>query len=129
MPRFNNAATMPAGTYVLGDPCYVVPNSQWSDWCDITLPQFDKGIFSPFEFQGVTCIQFPTAYGDGTYTGSDGFEYGVDSGSIGLVPKSLDAGDFDLDLSNVVTFEQPFTCYADYDEGTLTFGHIVIDTR
>ena len=26
--------TLPAGTYVVGDPCYTVPDACWGDWLD-----------------------------------------------------------------------------------------------
>ena len=78
-------------------------------------------------------LGFFTAFGDGNYRGSDGLHYGVDSGTIGLVPLALAeqvnkrSVIQNSDLYSIITFDQPTICQS--ESGTLTFGHVVIDTR
>ena len=76
--------TAPAGEYFLGDPCYAVPQDDW-----MPLLQDAKYFDNPTgTVNGYTVIGFNTAYGDGSYRGTDGFDYGVDAGLIGLTPMS-----------------------------------------
>lgn len=116
---------VPAGTYVLGDPCYVVPDELW-----IPLLESNNYFGNPVgrvTHGGVeyTVMGFHTAYGDGEYMDQAGFVYSVDSGSIGLVPIEL-ADDPSDDLSQVVTFVEPAYCTT--DGGTLVFGSYSIET-
>jgi len=80
-----------AGTYYLGDPCYAIANKQWGKFTDKTIGERKMGVTFEITINGKTgqCWADYTAYGDGGYDGSDGVVYGVDSGSIGLVPVEL----------------------------------------
>lgn len=69
--------TMPAGRYFIGDPCYVI--SELDD-------DEDSDVF----------VERGTHYGT-SGIGSDGIEYSVDSGTIGLVNDSL----FDEDVEKL----------------------------
>lgn len=123
----NVEVTVPAGKYVLGDPCYAVPDDCWDDLlesCDyfrspighITLDYTKK-----FQVLG-----FGTRWGDGCYAGSDGKSYPVDAGLIGLVP--IELVENILEHSDyIVTFKKNTVCRSDGD-GKLYFGSIVIDT-
>lgn len=124
-----NRVTMPAGTYRLGDPCYSVPSKRWLEWLESAnyLTAYEKLLA---DLDGKPVLGFATKYGDGEYPGSDGFRYGVDAGLIGLVP--VEVADRDDLYGNeppwtVVTFEEEVLCTRD-EHGTLTFGHIVIET-
>ena len=64
--------------YYLGDPCYVMPDSEWDEFCSIMN---DDG--TPFEYKGSTCVVIGTG-GDGDFGG-----LAVDSGTIGCIPFSL----------------------------------------
>lgn len=127
---------VPAGRYVLGDPCYAVPDSEWMELlesCEFfnspigTIRRSPKeGTFNVMETFKV--VAFGTRWGDGCYRGTDGNSYPVDAGLIGLVP--VEAVDMDTlrdDLCTVVTFDKPIKCGTD-GEGKLRFGHITIDT-
>jgi len=64
--------------YYLGDPCYVIPDEEWGDFCDIMT---DDG--SDFEYKGETCRVVGTG-GDGDFGGLS-----VDAGIIGVIPVVL----------------------------------------
>lgn len=118
------SVVVPAGTYVLGDPCYSVPDEHW----DALLESCDYFMDVPVgHVNGFDVLGFSTKYGDGTYKGSDGKSYPVDAGMIGLVPIEF-AVDKDgaSDGRSVVTFNHPTTCTV--NDGVLKFGSIVIDT-
>jgi hypothetical protein len=127
MKLSNLEVIVPAGQYVLGDPCYAVPDEHWDDLlasCDyfhspvghITIDYAKK-----FHVLG-----FGTRWGDGCYSGSDGKEYPVDAGLIGLVPIEL-VEDVSEHYGNIVTFNKDTICRSNGD-GKLYFGSIVIDT-
>ena len=105
------------GTYYVGDPCYVVPGEKWDEFCRQLW-----GDAAVITIDGLECLAYPTQYGDGVYLGSDGFEYGVDAGLIGLVPLALVKGVL-VHLGKVVEFEREFVCERT-EEGRLTFGDI-----
>lgn len=107
--------------YVVGDLCNCLNSDDWFDYCnDEVLPE---GAFS-----------FHTFTGDGTYIGSDGFAYGVDSGTIGICP--LDKVSDQEKLRNALKYrivqvlDLPEVgeddCYE--EDGTITLGSIVIPT-
>jgi len=64
--------------YYLGDPCYVIPDDEWSDFCHIMR---DDG--EDFEYKDETCRVIKTG-GDGDFGGLS-----VDAGIIGVIPVSL----------------------------------------
>jgi hypothetical protein len=112
--------TLPAGRYLIGDLCY-----QDDVWDEIT----ESGDFSPF-VNGVTSdgrsyAYMSTAYGDGDYLDDVGYNYYVDSGTIGIVSYP---GDVKLSspLGRTHDFPEPFEVYS--EDGVLHFGHVVIDT-
>lgn len=64
--------------YYLGDPCYVIPDAEWGDFCSIMR---DDG--EDFEYKGETCRVVGTG-GDGDFGGLS-----VDAGIIGVIPVVL----------------------------------------
>lgn len=91
---------MPAGKYWLGDPCYSAdkdrdPNNRQNDpwlnkWCNLGDADRDQ------EIDGFKVAMYSTYHGDGAYpcwiSGHPtvkSFDFGVDSGTIGLVPLEL----------------------------------------
>jgi hypothetical protein len=71
---------IPAGTYFLCDPCYVIPGNQWHDILDKT--NLYEEMYADPE-RGVSAAH-GTKWGDGLYEDDDGNEYPVDAGIIGL---------------------------------------------
>jgi hypothetical protein len=88
---------LPAGTYFIGDPCYIIrDDDDWekignaTNWfgCDddIAFPDppkdWDDGLY---HWNGNPCFASHTRYGDGVYVISKGKrEIWVDSGTIGV---------------------------------------------
>jgi hypothetical protein len=123
---------LPAGTYYVGDLCYVVRDDEWSDFCEDMFPDDDSmrcGIFETAE--GVNYANFGTKYGDGCYGDRQLREYSVDSGTIGCIPvcalKEFDAEKIER-LGNIVEFPTAFEVGYDEPTGTITFGHVDIVT-
>ena len=114
-----------AGTYYVGDLCYVLGN-RWDEFCDLTIDgnNVKEGIFTMAD--GTQFVSFGTAWGDGLYYDQDGNEYPVDAGLIGCVLAEKVDSDANLSLGKVHTFEKSF--YAFSDGQVLTFGYVSIDT-
>jgi len=122
--------TMPAGKYVLGDPCYCFPQDKHNLWMKLleSCEFFQEPIG---EVSGAKILGFSTAYGDGGYPGSDGFNYPVDAGLIGLVPYDFAVSigwEFREDLQTIREWSDEIYCSSDAETGELKFGPIVIAT-
>ena len=126
---------MPAGTYWIGDLCYVM-HERWDEFCALTIVD-DKCLDGEFVFaDGVRFATYGTKYGDGGYTDQFGHDYGVDAGLIGCVLLS------DIDKNNehnhlgdghVVTFLEDFYTSGGRAtdknwNGVIRFGNIRIAT-
>lgn len=124
------SCTMPAGTYYIGDCCYVLREDQHENFCWVNdfCEQFFDAEFDEdsFEILGERVIAFSTKWGDGCYSSNVGFMFPVDAGLIGAVPSSLWKGSEPPFGCKLVTFDKDFECFN--EDGILTFGHVVIDT-
>lgn len=126
----SESITVPAGIYYVGDPCYTAgqDDNAWQKWCN-AVP--DNGELLAATYNGFPVIGLHTAHGDGTYNDSDGYEYGVDAGMIGIVPVELiekmgvqvDSSDY----GRIVEFTEE-TQLVRHSDGVLEIGPIVIDT-
>lgn len=126
MTNIRTSATVPPGTYVVGDPCYSIPDDKWMDWleaADFTVADRNHVLFA--EVDGHPCVGVSTAYGDGEYEGSDGNSYPVDAGLIGLVAIEV-ADKRSVDPRVEVTFDSPVEC--SFEDGVIHLGPILIDT-
>lgn len=113
---------MPAGTYYIGDLCYVMHN-EWDEFCE----NLSQGLVKLKD--GRECCWFYTAYGDGVYQDGSFNEYGVGAGLIGCIKvECIDQSnsDNDIKLGHIYTFDEPFVCKN--EDGVLYFGHVIIDT-
>ena len=126
---------VPAGTYWLGDPCYVFDDEQWDDLIDNNFDSpihilFDKDPDN-FTLNQHQILMFRTSHGDGVYVDAGVGEYPVDSGTIGLVPIALVPNHEDFEkvqkLGGVVTFDKDVNCGVDYWDDYMVFGHIRIN--
>lgn len=121
---------IPAGTYVVGDPCYVVPDECWDDYLDAANYRTMHVLAATID--GHPVVGVGTAFGDGGYEDAQGRTYSVDAGLIGLVPVALvSAKDMETVAnghSHVIEFPNPVVCHWSTDEGTITLGHIKIKT-
>lgn len=121
--------TLPAGTYFIGDPCYVLGH-RWEEVLDLHWAPGDcnTGHCAPvYELDGRKVTEFHTRWGDGGYYDQFGdAEYGVDSGAIGAVPIELCVEGIPHNLGRVAVFDAPFTCSS--NGSILKFGEYWIDT-
>lgn len=120
---------VPAGHYVLGDPCYAVPDNLWSELLESCDCFEDSAVGHA---GGHNVLAFSTAYGDGEYYDDDGRGFGVDAGLIGLVPVAMmtekeKQGIAGHNLSHYVSFSDSVECWA--EDGVLHFGETTIDTN
>lgn len=122
--------TLPAGRYFIGDPCYVIADSDWIEFCDLSFdkngPGQGDGVLN---FRGHAMLAGGTAHGDGVYIDQLGNRYGVDAGMLGIVPEALwdtKNGNNASDLGVVTSFDVPFV--AECCAGRFNFGGFVIDT-
>jgi hypothetical protein len=77
---------MPAGTYYIGDPCYLFNGPTGDEWwnklCDLMFRPMYHGLL---EVDRITVWSDSTNFGDGSYSSNKDREYFVDSGTIGIV--------------------------------------------
>ena len=137
--NYRDEYVLPAGTYYIGDPCYVF-GDRWGDFLDsIRSPVTDRfigpaGIVpdgsppvdSPDDL--LRAIVFSTRYGDGSFRSNRGAVYPVDAGLLGAVPVDMPDGTPEPSDVTVETFDKDFVCGFDSRSGKVRFGHIVIQT-
>lgn len=119
---------MPAGTYYVGDLCYVM-HDEWDEVCKLTIVNNEclDGEFNLSD--GRRFAMFRTQWGDGTYEDEERRKYDVDAGLIGCIlidDIDLNSDHNELVSGNVIRFDKPFECYSDH--GTIVFGHVMIET-
>ena len=116
--------TVPAGTYYLCDPCYAINDEEWDNILESS--GMLTRVYAEHE-RGVICA-FSTSYGDGTYPGSDGHDYDVDAGLIGLVDARYWKGEEQPYSSTFVILTTPTECSSRERGAVLRFGDITINT-
>lgn len=117
----------PAGEYYIGDLCYVM-HSEWKDLCDLMIINREV-IDGGYSVNGKEIFIASTAYGDGEYQDEHGNEYGVDSGSLGIIAiKDISEEDKEnIKLGHIFTFKEQFQVSA--CDGGFIFGDVRIDTN
>lgn len=99
--------------FYIGDICYVLLDRLYHDvWGE--KHGYEAGTFMDPE-TGRHVAVAGTAYGDGTYAGSDGTEFPVDAGVIGLVPLELVKNSYGQEDGKVV--EVPGTAIFSASDG------------
>jgi len=117
-----------AGTYYIGDLCYVM-HDRWDEVCGLLFEDREtvNGEFTLKE-DGIEFASYNTMYGDGEYYDQLGNSYPVDAGLIGCIrvndisPNERE----NISSGNIVTFDHDFDTSSNH--GMISFGHIVIDT-
>lgn len=121
-------ATMTAGTYYIGDLCYVM-HKEWDEFCSLTIDgnHCKEGKFELKD--GREFVFFSTMYGDGVYHDGNGREYSVDAGLIGAIKLDHISEDDkkNVHLGNIVTFDANVECGS--KNGILFFGSVIIHTE
>jgi hypothetical protein len=124
---------MPAGTYYIGDLCYVMTDKEWDIFCSITTKGMEclSGEFTMPD--GRRFASYTTKYGDGEYFDQLGNSYSVDAGLIGCIrlddicdEKRIDAKKLKR-LGNIRIFSQDFVTSSP-GNGKIHIGSVVIDT-
>ncbi len=137
----------------VGDPCYIIEDYEWPSVLDATLyfnlfPSWEamsKGNheYNPKDKQngvftlnldgtrGITCAVSTTAYGDGCYPDDEGRHYGVDAGMLGIFPAryALHRGLDGSTLGHFITVPADYKVTVSYDDGTIDFGVVRINTK
>ena len=128
---------IPAGTYAICDPCYVVEDHQlWMNFLE-NSDYLEDGMA---QVEDLTVYAGGTSYGDGTYTDNMDYNYFVDAGLIGIVSwddvqrmanevtieklKTDTAGG----LGRLVLFEDSFRVVFSDEDPTHRFGDVLIYT-
>ncbi len=111
-----------AGKYYVGDPCYVIANHEW-------IPLLNHNNYfsvNTFEWKGFLMFGASTMFGDGCFEDDCGREYGVDSGTIGIVPYEYITEFGSIHGGNVIEFDEDFD--VSVEDGVFFIGDIVINT-
>lgn len=104
----------------IGDPCYVISNEEWDDFCFAVIRKLDYKTGDFIETEHGTIFVWGTKYGDGTYkVKKNGKNIGycpVDSGLLSVFP--LDVAKKYLSISElegngVITEVKEFTPVAE----------------
>jgi hypothetical protein len=117
--------TLPAGKYYIGDLCYAMKD-------EIYYRIFGgNGYASGYYTMKNGCFLVDgTAYGDGSYQGTNGFDYGVDAGIVGIASLSVCNAEEKIYGGTVHTFTEPVKCT--FKDGIFKFSsgswHLTIDT-
>tara|TARA_R100000278_G_scaffold68018_3_gene54051 strand:- start:274 stop:762 length:489 start_codon:yes stop_codon:yes gene_type:complete len=137
---------LPAGVYIISDPCYVFSDNDYDRLIEQT------GFFGLYNRDGTTndknnqggtfvlgwdreqrkqpFAAWSTLHGDGGYRGTDGNIYSVDAGLIACIPLAIcDSEQLKHGLGehyHIHTFKKDFICES-YN-GTLSFGDVTIYT-
>ena len=127
---------LPAGTYYVGDLCYILGDHNGYNWDHVLhATNFLKG--DPSQggacwYNGIRFFCSSTMYGDGCFQDDEGRSYGVDAGIIGCFPVQELPEGFDSSGGHVVEFPQAFVCEPTHTpgnhEGTISIGHLDIET-
>ena len=127
---------MKAGTYYVGDLCYVMNDEEWREVCDLTTSG-NECLEGEFQLaDGRRFAMYGTKFGDGTYRDFERlYEFSVDSGTIGCILLSdIKANKYDdiEQLGAVITFQSDFVTGGGNNEkdweGVIQFGRIGIET-
>lgn len=114
---------MRAGTYYVGDLCYVM-HPQWAEVCNLmfnTGKGRDGVLDGEFNLSnGVRFAVQSTAYGDGTYYDKQDRQYPVDAGLIGCIAvEDVYDPEWYLEGVHTVVFDKPFEIV--YNDGRISF--------
>ena len=114
---------MRAGTYYVGDLCYVM-HPQWNEVCKLMFNtgRGNDGVLDG-EFNLANGVRFAlhsTAYGDGTYYDQQDRRYPVDAGLIGCIAvEDVYDPEWYLEGVQTVEFDKPFELV--YNDGRISF--------
>ncbi len=120
----------PPGTYYIGDLCYFLHDKLYD--AVYGGHGYESGLYTQKNGDPDFFMVDNTAYGDGCYNGSDGFEYGVDAGIIGIASRNLGPkDDSEVYGGQLHTFKDPVEIK--FKNGVFRFNsrskYLIIDTE
>ena len=125
-----NPKRLPAGEYVVIDPCYVYGEDDnfWQHFVDLLYKDRDDFVDGYFEIDGHLIYCFGTKWGDGIYPvyekGNEIGTCGVDAGMLALIPASVVTNDR---LGVHIRLDRPLRP-SEWDEGNIKIGDYEIKT-
>jgi hypothetical protein len=148
MKNLNNLGLwdkFPAGTYYIGDLCYVMQDGLWDEWLELTSVRDSQGNVQSYEdgiykFRGFNVGWHGTNYGDGVYLSdrmaniSKTNVVPVDSGTIGIIPlKALSEWLSHEEMDEVMSGSLNLVHRFDHDfhvelSVNMQFGNLIINT-
>lgn len=123
-------ATLPAGSYYVGDPCYLIPDKHYEAWIALAEHAGD----SHRDVRAADVAGHPVAacegFGEGSgYVDTDGRDYPDDSGLVGVVPEAFAVTDeYSAPLVHLMRFDTDFDVYTENDS-TIRIGHLTIKVQ
>ena len=113
--------TIPPGKYYIGDLCYALSDTIY-DTVFGNIGEYDSGFYKNNKNNDFFMVD-NTAYGDGCYIASDGKEFCVDAGIIGVCPASMigkgTGHQKDGEGGHIYEFKDPVKCR--FKSGVFTF--------
>jgi len=120
----------PAGEYWLGDPALFLDKKLYVSLLDVQFTNDADFCAGYYEDQMIAAMR--TAYGDGIYHDNENNIYQVDSGLIGLIPRSLRSDFSSAQQGRFVNLKES-TIFVKDNAGTFNLGldgrYITIHTR
>ena len=113
--------TLPAGDYLIADPCYLLGDQKYDEW----LGQ-ERGELNIVG--GLAMVSFYTEHGDGEYYDTRGRNFAVDSGTIAVIPVAT-VDTLEGDYIHAQTFFNDFECFYDNEKGVIHFDDVLILTN
>jgi hypothetical protein len=121
----NTIVTLPAGRYYIGDVCYALKDILYD-----TVFGSNGYANGHYALNDGVFVVNSTAYGDGSYEGTNGYEYGVDAGIIGIASMGVCVPENKVYGGTLHTFTEPVKC--SFKNGMFEFSsgnwHLEIDT-
>jgi len=121
-------STFEAGTYYLGDLCYVLTKTQWDELMGQVIDGGWGCRDGEFTVDGKKVFLGTTYIGDGTYLDEIGNVYCVDSGTIGICPAELMANTDKLELGKKLDIENSFMISSDNGVFIINDNHDLFKT-
>lgn len=120
----------------IGDPCYVIRDSDWQEFCNIFFETRENTGSSSFwmNFKNQMCYVMETSHGDGTYTLTNPHDIAtseifVDSGLIACVPRSIISNEIQNQNYNLFFYDNINTEHISSEDGILYADDYRCDTN
>lgn len=122
----SKSVELPAGKYILADPCTVLSDSEYDELLEKQLIEsgWDSSKFCTLS-SGKSVWVINTAHGDGLYFSNLHHSIPVDSGGIAVITAPSES--VHEHMKNEIIMTHAFSCFSN-DKGVLHFGHVTVET-